>query len=310
MANNDIGNNLSINGVSTDMDQLGSPWWHRARRQIWRIGRPVLIAYLLVILVMMLFETWLVYPAPPVESGDWHPTGFKYEDISFDSADGTKLHGWFVPHPNPNRAILYCHGNGEDVSSVGELAAILSEMLHASVFVFDYRGYGHSQGRPNETGCIADGNAAQHWLAERMGVRPNDVVLMGRSLGSAVAVALAAENGARALVIENAFSTMTDVAAWHYSWLPVRWIMTNRYDNLRRIQRYKGPLLQSHGTHDELIPLSFAQRLFDVAPSASKRWLEFPSLGHNSVLPRRYYDELTTFLEGSRQVKSLSEPPN
>ena len=256
---------------------------------------------------MTLLETWLVYPAPPVDTGDWHPTGFKYEDVSFNSADGTKLHGWFVPHPSSTQAILYCHGNGEDVSSVGELAAMLSESLHSSVFVFDYRGYGHSQGRPSEAGCIADGNAAQHWLAERVGVRPKDVVLMGRSLGSAVAIALAADNGARALVIENAFPTMTDVAAFHYPWLPVRWIMSNRYDNLSRIQRYKGPLLQSHGTQDELIPLSFAQRLFDVAPSQKKRWMEFPGLGHNSAMPRRYYAGLAAFLTAVTEDKGLSE---
>jgi fermentation-respiration switch protein FrsA (DUF1100 family) len=242
-----------------------------------------------------------------VGSGNWRPTGFKYEDVSFNSADGTSLHGWFVQHPNPSRAILYCHGNGEDVSSVGEFAAILSKKLTASIFVFDYRGYGHSQGRPSEIGCIADGNAAQHWLAQRTGVRPKDIVLMGRSLGSAIAIALAAENGARALIIENAFPTMTDVAAWHYPWLPVRWVMTNRYDNLSHIQRYEGPLLQCHGTRDELIPLSFARRLFDMATSANKQWLEFPGLGHNSAMPHSYYDDLSAFLEGSEATRVVSK---
>jgi fermentation-respiration switch protein FrsA (DUF1100 family) len=304
---NDTGNNCRVNGVSSDGSQSSSRC-QRLWQPLWRFVRPVLLAYLLVILVMMLLETWLVYPAPPVEAGDWDPTGFQYEDVAFVAADGTKLHGWFVPHPKPSRAILYCHGNGEDVSSVGEFAAMLSETLQASIFVFDYRGYGHSQGRPNEAGCIADGNAAQHWVAERMRVRPNDVVLMGRSLGSAVAIALAADNGARALVVENAFPTMTDVASWHYPWLPVRRIMSNRYDNLIRIQRYEGPLLQSHGTRDELIPLSFARRLFDVAPSTNKRWLEFPGLGHNSGMPRRYYLELATFLTGTPLATSLPEP--
>ena len=183
-------------------------------RRLWKIARPLLIAYLSIVLGMMLFETNLVYPIPDRSSGDWQPKSFQFEDVHFNSADGIKLHGWFIPHPTPKQAILYCHGNGEDVSSVGELAAMLSESLQASVFVFDYRGYGQSEGRPNEDGCIADGNAAQHWLAERAGVHPNDVVLMGRSLGSAVAIALAADNGARALVIENAFPTMTDVAAF------------------------------------------------------------------------------------------------
>jgi uncharacterized protein len=239
-----------------------------------------------------------VYPAPRVADGDWNPTDFKYEDVSFPSADATKLHGWFVPYPQSQRAILYCHGNGEDVASVGELAAMLGEALHASVFVFDYSGYGHSQGHPNEAGCIADGTAAQFWLAKRMGIRPKEVILMGRSLGSAVAVAAAAENGARALVLVNAFPKMTDVATWHYPWLPVRWVMANRYDNLTRVQRYEGPLFQSHGTSDGLIPISLARRLFDAAPSLAKHWLELPGLGHDSPMPQTYYRELATFLDG------------
>jgi fermentation-respiration switch protein FrsA (DUF1100 family) len=258
---------------------------------------------------MMVLETWLVYPAPPVAAGDWSPTGFKYEDVWFQSADATKLHGWFVVHPNPRRAILYCHGNGEDVSTVGELAAMLSESLQASVFIFDYRGYGHSEGRPTEPGCIADGSAAQNWLAQRVGVRADDVVIMGRSLGSAVAVALAAENGARALVLENAFPSMTDVAAWHYPWLPVRWIMANQYNSLSRIQQYSGPLMQCHGTRDELIPLSFASRLFDAAPTEGKRWVEFAGLGHNSPMPRRYYHDLAAFLAALPDATHITATP-
>jgi fermentation-respiration switch protein FrsA (DUF1100 family) len=291
------------------MDQPSAAGWQKVSRLLWRIGRPILIAYLIVVLLMMLFETWLVYPAPSVDAGDWHPTGFKYEDVSFDSADGTKLHGWFITHPAPQHAILYCHGNGEDVSSIGEFAAELSDRLQASIFVFDYRGYGQSAGRPNEDGCIADGDAAQHWLAERIHLQPSGITLMGRSLGSAVAVALAANNGARALVLENAFPTMPDVAAIHYPWLPVRWVMSNRYDNLNRIQRYHGPLLQSHGTKDELIPIALARQLFDKAPSANKRWLEFPGLGHNSPMPRTYYDALAAFIHAGASLKGLPEAP-
>jgi fermentation-respiration switch protein FrsA (DUF1100 family) len=132
---------------------------------------------------------------------------------------------------------------------------------------------------------------------------------MGRSLGSAVAVALAAENGARALIIENAFPTMPDVAAVHYPWLPVRWIMSNRYDNLSRIRKYSGPLLQSHGTKDQLIPISLARRLYDASPSRLKQWLEFAGLGHNSAMPRRYYDALTAFLEENVDTNGLSGVP-
>jgi fermentation-respiration switch protein FrsA (DUF1100 family) len=271
----------------------------RAASRIWRITRPVLVAYLLIVLGMMFLETWLVYPIPRLEWGDWKPSSFKYEDVYFDSADGTRLNGWLVPGVDPQRAILYCHGNGEDVAALGDFAVHLSETTGASVFIFDYRGYGYSAGKPNEAGCIADGAAAQQWLAKRAGIQPNEVVLMGRSLGSAVAVALAAENGARALVLENAFPTMPDVAAIHYAWLPVRWVMRNRYDNLTRILKYNGPLLQSHGAADSLIPLNFARRLFDASPSSVKKWLELPHLGHNDPPPSTYYRELASFLNAA-----------
>lgn len=246
---------------------------------------------------MMFLENWLVYPAPPRDWGNWKPTGYRYEDVHFTSSDGTALHGWFFAQPSTSRAILYCHGNGEDVAAVGEFAAQLSSVIHANVFAFDYRGYGQSSGRPTEAGCIADGSAAQRWLAERLGMEQRDVILMGRSLGSAVAVALAAANGARALVLENAFTTMPDVASLHYPWLPVYWFMKNRYDNMARIRRYTGPLLQTHGTADVLIPIELARSLFDAAPSKHKKWVEFPGVGHNDPEPAGFFAELATFVD-------------
>jgi fermentation-respiration switch protein FrsA (DUF1100 family) len=166
------------------------------------------------------------------------------------------------------------------------------------VFLFDYRGYGHSSGAPNEVGCVADGSAAQHWLANRMGMRPDDVVLLGRSLGGGVAVALAASNGARALVLENTFPSMTDVAAIHYPWLPVRLTMDNRYDCISQIRKYRGPLLQSHGALDEIVPREQGRRLFEAARGRPKRWVEFAGLGHNDSWPASYYDDLSVFVEG------------
>ena len=172
----------------------------------------------------------------------------------------------------------------------------LRDRLQASVFLFDYRGYGHSHGSPHEAGCVADGSAAQHWLAERMGIGPAEVVLMGRSLGGGVAVALAAQNGAKALVLENTFPRMTDAAASHYPWLPVRWVMDNRYDSLSLIRRYGGPVLQSHGVNDTVVPVKLGRQLFEASPCKAKRWIELPNLGHNDAWPDSYYDELAEFL--------------
>src|SRR5215212_5618621 len=95
----EVANKRQTVGVTSNMEQSGFTWPRKARQLLWPTLRAVLIVYLLVVLVMMLFETRLVYPIPPANASDWHPTGFKYEDVSFESADGTKLHGWFVAHP-------------------------------------------------------------------------------------------------------------------------------------------------------------------------------------------------------------------
>jgi fermentation-respiration switch protein FrsA (DUF1100 family) len=130
-----------------------------------------------------------------------------------------------------------------------------------------------------------------------MSIRPDDVVLMGRSLGGGVAVALAASNGARALVLENTFSSMTDAAAAHYPWLPVRWTMDNRFDAVSQIRDYRGPLFQSHGTEDEIVPIDQGRRLFDAAPGKLKHWVEIAGLSHNDPWLNSYYDDLATFLD-------------
>jgi uncharacterized protein len=295
----------SVPSVSSAVNQPNQSDRKGVGSRVWRVARAFLVLYLILVLVLMIFERWLVYPIPPLERGDWQPAGLAYEDVRFQSADGTKLHGWFVPHPSAKRAILYCHGNAEQVGDLPDLLAYLRDTLRASVFVFDYRGYGHSEGRPDEAGCIADGLAAQEWLAQKTGLRPDQIVLMGRSLGGGVAVAVAAEKGAQALVLENTFPSVVDVAALHYPWVPVRWLMDNRYDSLSRIQRYDGPVFQIHGSVDGLVPIAFARQLFEASPSREKRFLEMTDRGHNDSWPTSYYRELATFLD---QVAAESPP--
>jgi len=276
-------------------------------RAWWRGLRWLLAFFLVVLLAMTFLETWLVYPIPPVESGDWHPAGLDFADVWFASQDGTRLHGWFVERPQAKRAILYCHGNGEDVSMNAGVVAQLSDVLDASVFLFDYRGYGHSEGTPNEAGCIADGLAAQRWLAERIGKQPSDVVVMGRSIGAAIAIAIAAEQGARALVLVNAFSRLTDVAGLHFRWLPVKLVMKNRYDSVARICHYAGPVFQSHGTADWIVPIQLGRELFAAAPTTQKRFLEIADRGHNDPEPANFYRELADFLDDAgRQTTATS----
>ncbi len=257
----------------------------------------VLVPYLIVVLLMMWFETLLLFPTWQIPTGDWNPAGIAFEDVMFKSADGTRINGWYFAHPEPQALVLYCHGNGEDLSHMGEYLDNLREQYQISVFALDYRGYGKSEGKPNEKGVLADGRAAQEWLAARTGVAPDQIVLWGRSIGGGVAVPLAVDLGARALILERTFSSVPDVAARHYWWLPVRCLMRNRFDSRARIGQYHGPLLQCHGTADDVVPFALAKNLFDAAASDNKRFVAMPGVTHNAPNTKAYYTELRRFLK-------------
>ncbi len=280
-------------------DQLARAWWVRwpLGRLAWALLRRVLIVYLVVVLGMTFIERWLVYPAPAAAEADWQllPTD-AISDAWFESEDGTRLHGWYFSHDNPRRVVLYFHGNGEQVADNRDLMELLRDELDAAVLVFDYRGYGLSGGKPYEAGIVADGLAAHRWLAEQTGRPLDEVILIGRSIGGGVAVAVAAEQGAAALVLQSTFTRLTDAAAKHYPWLPVKWLMRNRYDSLARIARYDGPVLISHGTDDHVVPFEQSRSLLAAAPTEKKQFFEVRGAGHNDPQPPSYYRVLARFL--------------
>lgn len=243
------------------------------------------------------FERWLVFPAPRKNSADWNPPDLNFEDIYFHAEDGTKLHGWYVEHPSPRAVVLFCHGNGEDVPRLADRLRILHDRVSASVFAWDYRSYGRSEGIPHEDNVIADARVAQLKLAELASVDPETILFMGRSLGGAVSVALAAQHATRGLVLDRTFSTLVEAAAHNVPYLPVSWIMRNTFPSIERIRNYHGPLLQTHGTEDAVVPLEQGRRLFEAAPSEQKKFLEIEGLNHNAHLPDMCTDELIDFLQ-------------
>jgi fermentation-respiration switch protein FrsA (DUF1100 family) len=249
------------------------------------------------------FERWLVFPAPPHNGADWVAADLPHEDVHFAAADGTPLHGWYVPHLSPRAIVLFCHGNGEHVARLAPTLAELRDRAGVSVFAWDYRGYGLSKGKPHEENLLADARMAQLWLAGREGVRPDDVVLYGRSLGGAVAVGLAAQYPVRGMVLERTFAHMVDTAAYHFPWLPVRWLMRNRFPSAERIAAYKGPLLQSHGTADEVVPFEMGKRLFDAATTPHKRFFVVEGGDHNGPQPDEFYEALGEFLDSLPAVE-------
>jgi fermentation-respiration switch protein FrsA (DUF1100 family) len=251
-------------------------------------------------------ERWLVFPAPPHAGADWVAADLPHEDAHFTAVDGTQLHGWYVPHPAPRASILFCHGNGEHVARLTPTLALLNRRAAVSVFAWDYRGYGRSQGKPTEKHLLADARAAQLWLAEREGIRPEDVVLYGRSLGGAVSVGLAAEHPVRGMVLERTFADMIETAAYHFPWLPVKWLMRNRFPSAQRIAAYQGPLLQSHGTADRIVPFEMGKRLFDSATTPNKRFFVVEGGDHNGPQPDEFFEALGEFLDSLPPVADQS----
>ena len=261
-----------------------------------RFARLWLVAYLLLLLALMIFEESLIYFPSPYPQGDWQPPGVSFEDAEFQAADGTRLHGWYAHRKDARAVVLFCHGNAGNVTHRAHTLAALHDLVGASVLIFDYRGYGKSQGKPTEDGVLADARAARAWLAEKEGIATSDIVLMGRSLGGAVAVDLAANDGARALVLESTFSSVADVGAYHYPWVPVRALLRTRLDAAAKIGRYHGPLLQSHSDADTVVPYRFGQRLFQAA-NEPKRFITIPDGDHNDAQPAGYYQALIEFLD-------------
>ncbi|HEY3789017.1 MAG TPA: alpha/beta fold hydrolase, partial [Urbifossiella sp.] len=201
-------------------------------RRLW--AYPLI--YIGVVLVFLALERSLVFhPSSPAESW-FEPVDARTQDVFFTDANGTKLHGWWLPPADPaDGAVLVAHGNGGNVTHRGSLAAGLRHTLGAGVLLFDYPGYGKSEGKPTEESCYASGEAAYSWLMNEAHIPSNRILLLGESLGGGVAVELATRREHRALVLIYTFSSLPDAAKFHYPWLPTKWLMRTRFDNLAKI---------------------------------------------------------------------------
>lgn len=274
----------------------GTPHIQKRRLRLTRFAVGLAIALFLFVGIVMLFETSLIFFPSKYPQGVWEPYGIDFEEVDFQSADGTKLHGWYLPHENPSHVILFCHGNAGNITNRALPVKRLHDDLNASVFIFDYRGYGKSEGSPSEHGVLADARAARSYLAKRESVKPEEIVLLGRSLGGAVAVDLAVKDGAKALLLQSTFTSIPDVAAFHYPWLPVRWLLRTRLNSLKKIRTYEGPVFQSHGSADTIVPYELGKQLYDAAPG-KKEFMTLQGYDHNAAQNDEYYEALQIFLE-------------
>lgn len=257
--------------------------------------------YVIALSLLFLFENYLVYPGKPADRGNYDAP-FEFEDVYFAASDGTKLHGWMIPFVDEGikseRYVLYCHGNAENVSSAnGGVAKTMAEVMKANLFIFDYRGYGKSAGNSTEAGIKLDTDAAMDWLCQRFQIQPTDVIVEGFSIGGGPAVYVGMHQGTKGMVLQRTFSSLPDVAAEKHPWAPVRWLMRNRFDSAALIADYHGPLLQSHGQRDRVVPFKFGKKLHDACPSNDKQFFGRLDMDHYSDLDPEFLKMAADFAD-------------
>jgi fermentation-respiration switch protein FrsA (DUF1100 family) len=276
------------------------PFWKRSRfRKVCRVFAFAAYTYIGVLVVLLALENFLLFH-PTAAARDWAPPPpeLTVEDVDLTAADGTRIHAWWAAPPGwkPARgAVLYAHGNGGNLSYRGDLVLRWQKEMDTGVLIFDYPGFGRSGGKPTETGCYEAGQAAYDWLIEAKGVRQEDILLFGGSLGGAIVTELAVRKPGRALVLVATFTSFPDMAQTRYPFFPGRWLVRNQLNSVGKIGQVRCPVFIAHGTDDGLIPHAQGERLFDAA-AEPKFFLSLVGFHHGENPAEPFYEALRCFL--------------
>ncbi len=227
--------------------------------------------------------------------------GLKYESVELQSGNDIKIHGWFIPGEGNNGTLIFCHGNAGNISHRLDSIKLFNEM-GLNVFIFDYQGYGKSEGKPTENGTYADAQAAWNYLINERKEEPENIIIFGRSLGGAIAAWLAKNTKPRALIVESSFTSVEAIGQRMYPFMPVKLISRMKYDTLENIKHVKCPVLVIHSQDDELISYDYGQQIFDAA-NEPKKFLGIRGTHNDGFLMsgQIYIEGIFRFLENKDQ---------
>ena len=259
------------------------------------------IGYLILVALMFVLQRSLLYPGAKERPSRASYQAGDYREVTTRTEDGLELHHWYLEPSGEGRPVVVVfHGNG---GHYGHRAAKYRALAEAGfgLFLASYRGYGGNPGRPSEDGLSADARSVLQWLSDE-GVPSSRLVIYGESLGSAVAVRMAAEEELGALVLEAPMSSIAEVAQSHYWYLPARWLLLDKWNSMARIDKVAEPILVVHGGRDGVVPQRFGRKLFAAAHEPKEAlWLE--AGGHNNLWEfAEVRQEVLKFLESQLPV--------
>lgn len=240
-------------------------------------------------------ENHLLYHPIREEKQTTNITSPYIRDVYLTGLDGKKIHARWFHHPKGTGAILYCPGNAGNLEHRNYAVSELAAEMDQSVLIFDYPGFGKSDGQPSELGCYAAADTAYQWLTKTAGIAPEKILIYGESLGGAVAVELASHRPHRALALIRTFASFPDLAQAKVPFLPVRWMVQNRFDTTDKLTQCQKPIFIAHADKDKLIPQGHAERLKKASPPRSELFV-LKGLGHNDRPGPEFYEALRIFL--------------
>ena len=266
----------------------------------WARVAIVLVAInVLIIAALVAFEEQIAFPGWAFgKAMGGPPPNAVVEEQVLRSASGEDIAAWWLPSPDwsaAKGAVIYIHGNGENLSTCGRALVRWRDELGTGVLGIDYPGYGKSSGRPGEESCQAAAHTAFQWLLQKKKVAPRDIIIVGQSMGAAFAIDLATRERCRLLVTSGAFTSLPDMAQHRFFWLPVRPFVHLQLNNLERVRVLQTPVFLSHGTADHVVPFAQGQQLFDAAKEP-KRF--YPVEGGHHAQPKtpEFYEAVRAFL--------------
>lgn len=206
----------------------------------------------------------------PEKQIDFTPAefGLNFQEVSILTSDNFKLGGWFIAHPQSTKTVLLFHGNAGNISNRLDKMSLIRK-CKVNIFILSYRGYAMSEGKPSERGIYLDAEAAYDYLVNQQGVKPQDIIVYGESLGGTVAVDLAAKCQVGAIILEATFSRGKDIGHRLYPFLP-KIILPNIFDSLTKIAKIKVPKLFMHSKEDSVVAFDLGKKLYDAAPEPKK----------------------------------------